>query len=148
MSTPLIHGKFISGSAIINAAGDALSRIRHEDRLTWHDLGNVLGKSEDQAAKYADGTAEMGLVACFRARSVWGERFAGGINALLNGAAPPADPQAAQSCILRAALALSTALEDGKLTNQEIAANRQTLERTKDAVESLLARLGPKQASA
>ena len=61
MSAPSIHGKVVPASAILTALGDALSRIRQEDRLTWADLGAVLGKSEDQAAKYADGSAENGF---------------------------------------------------------------------------------------
>lgn len=146
MNAPLIHGHFVSSNRIVQAAGDALSRIRHEDRLTWHDLGSVLGKSEDQAAKYADGTAEMGLVACFRAKQAWGERFVGGINALLTGAGPVQDPQASQSAILKAALALSVALEDGDLSIKEIQANRSTLETARDAIDAQLSRLTPRVA--
>jgi hypothetical protein len=54
----------------------------------------------------------------------------------------------AQSAILKAALALSVALEDGELTDAEIRANRSTLERAKDAIDAQLARLGPKERAA
>lgn len=150
MSAPHIHGKnrFLSASMILEAAGDALSRIRHEDGLKWADIGHVLGKSEDQAAKYADGTAEMGLVASVRAKQVWGERFTGGINALLTPATTFQDAQASQSAILKAALALSVALEDGDLSVAEIRANRSTLERAGEAIAAQLARLGPKDQAA
>lgn len=146
MNAPLIHGnrRAVTASVILETLGDALSRIRQEDRLTWADMGRVVGKSEDQAAKYADGTAEMGAVALFYAKQAWGERFTGGINALLLDSKPANDPQAAQSCILKAALALSIALEDGELSEKEIAANRSTLERASEAIASQLARLGPK----
>jgi hypothetical protein len=148
VSAPLIHGnrRAVPASDILAALGDALGRIRQEDRLTWVDVGRVLGKSDDQAAKYADGTAEMGAVALFYAKQAWGERFTGGVNSLLTEAVPTVDGQAAQSCILKAALALSVALEDGVLTDEEIKLNRSTLERAGDAIASQLARLGPKAA--
>jgi hypothetical protein len=150
VSAPLIHGnrRAVPASDILTALGDALGRIRQEDRLTWVDVGRVLGKSDDQAAKYADGTAEMGAVALFYAKQAWGERFTGGVNSLLTEAIPAVDGQAAQSCILKAALALSVALEDGILTDEEIALNRSTLERAGDAIASQLARLGPKDRAA
>ena len=142
MSAPSIHGKVVPASAILAALGDALSRIRQEDRLTWA----VLGKSEDQAAKYADGSAEMGAVAIFRAKQAWNGRFTGAADKLLEGALPAQDPHQAQSCLLKAALALSVALEDGDLTVAEIAASRSTLECSRDAIDALLARLTPRAA--
>jgi hypothetical protein len=143
-----IHGVRapLSASLILTTSGDALSRIRQEDRLTWADIGAVLGKSEDQAAKYADGSAEMGLVAFTRARQAWNGRFTGALDQLIGKVSPEQDGQVAQSCLLKASLALSLALEDGQLTDAEIAASRGDLERSKDAIERLLARLGPKEA--
>lgn len=146
MSEPRIHGRVVSASAILRALGDSLSRIRQEDELTWADCGAVLGKSEDQAAKYADASAEMGAVALYRARQAWNGRFTGAADKLIADAAPEQDPHSAQSCILRAALALSTALEDGKLTVEEIRASRSTLEQSRDAIDALLHRLTPKVA--
>lgn len=150
MTAPLIHGnrRAVAASEILHALGDALSAIRQEDRLTWVDVGKVLGKSDDQAAKYADGTAEMGAVACFYAKQVWGDRFTGRANLLLGEASPGIDPQRAQSAILNAALALSVALEDGDLTVPEIRMNRSTLERAGEAIAAQLARLGPKEQAA
>lgn len=150
MSAPLIHGnrRAVPASVILRELGNALGRIRQEDGLTWADVGRVVGKSEDQAAKYADGTAEMGAVALFYAKQAWGERFSGGVNSLLTDAVPVVDGQAAQSCILKAALALSVALEDGVLTDEEIKLNRSTLERAGDAIAAQLSRLGPKDRAA
>jgi len=150
VSRPTIHGngRVVPASAILQALGDSLSRIRQEDRLTWADIGAVIGKSEDQAAKYSDATAEMGAVALYRAKAAWNGRFTGAADQLIADSAPQHDPQSAQTCILRAALALSTALEDGSLTDTEIKANRSTLEQSKDAIEALLGRLGPKGARA
>jgi hypothetical protein len=150
VSSPSIHGRrpVVSASTILEELGDALSRIRQEDRLTWSDIGAVLGKSEDQAAKYADASAEMGVVALYRAKQAWNGRFTGAADKLVTDVSPEPDAQTAQSCILRAALALSTALEDGKLTDAEIRANRSTLEMSRDAIDGLLARLGPKAGAA
>lgn len=150
MNAPLIHGhrKAASASDILEALGDALSRIRQEDRLTWSDLGRILGKSDDQAAKYADGTAEMGAVALFHAKAAWGDRFTGGINALLYECHGVPDGRSTQVTILKAALALSVALEDGELTDTDIRKNRSALERARDAIDDQLARLGPKEQAA
>lgn len=144
MSNPPFHGKYVSSSAILKEAGDALGRIRQEDNLTWADMGTVLGKDGDQAAKYADGSAEMKLVACFRAKQVWGERFAGPINALFRHTVTPQDAQASQSAILKAALALSVALEDGDLSVAEVRSNRSTLESARQAIDAQLQRLNPR----
>lgn len=144
MSGPTIHGKVIPASAILTALGDSLSRIRQEDRLTWADVDAVLGRSEDQAAKYADASAEMGAVAIYRAKLAWNGRFTGAADKLVADAAEAPDPQSAQSCILRAALALSTALEDGDLSDAEIRAHRSTLEQSRDAIDALLGRLTPR----
>lgn len=146
MNKPLIHGvkRAVPASRILEELGNALGRIRQEDHLTWADIGSHLGKSEDQAAKYADATAEMGAVACFKAWHLWGERFSGGAKALFEHPVARHDAHRAQSCVLRAALALAEALEDGELTVQEIHANRSTLENALDAISAQLARIGPK----
>jgi len=148
MSTPRFHGstRALSASQILEAAGNALGRIRQEDGLKWADIGAVLGKSEDQAAKYADGSAEMGLVAYIRAKIVFNGRFTGELDELIGKTKPNEDGQQAQSCILKAALALSVALEDGDLSVAEVRANRATLEAARDAITAQLARLTPRAA--
>ena len=150
MNAPLIHGKrrCLTATDIRETLGDSLAAIRLEDRMTWVDLGEILGKSEDQAAKYADGSAEMGVVSYTKARIAFGSRFTGALDKLVERTAPAMDAHQAQSCILKAALALSVALEDGKLTDDEIRANRGTLERARDAIDAQLARLGPKASAA
>jgi hypothetical protein len=150
MNAPLIHGnrRTITASMLREACADRLSAIRQEDRMTWHDMGHVLGKSEDQAAKYADGSAEMGFVSYAFAKLAWGKRFTSGVDSLLERASPHADPRQAQSCVLRAALALAEALEDGELTVQEVRDNRSTLEAARDAIDAQLQRLKPVDARA
>lgn len=84
MTTPLIHSRrgFIPASSLLEAAGSALRSIKNEDGLTWKDIGEALGKSEDQASKYAEGLATMDFVTFFRACEHWNGRFANSIFAL------------------------------------------------------------------
>lgn len=144
MRSPLIPGKVVSASAILTAVGDALSAIRQNDRLTWVDVGRVLGRSDDQAPKYADGSAEMGIVAYAFAAEKWGSRFTGRLDALLESSRPAVNAREVEGSVLAAALQLSIGLADGELTDAEIAASRPTLEAARDAIDGLLARLGPK----
>lgn len=148
MSEPPIHGKrrVITASMVLTALGDALMQIKSEDGLTWGDLGVILGKSEDQAAKYAEGSAEMGAYALYRAKMAWNGRFTGKADRLIGEASDPVDAQLAQSRILKAALALSVALEDGDLSIAEVQSNRSTLENARDAIDAQLARLGVRAA--
>jgi hypothetical protein len=143
MSVPLIHGKrrTISASCILTALADALSRIRAEDRLTWDDMGRVIGKSPDQAAKYADASAEMGAIAFAFARKEWGARFTGELDMLLRHSAGEEDARAAETEILRCALTLSGLLADGELSVEEIRANRSILETARDRIDGQLARV-------
>lgn len=146
MSKPQIHGfrRPVTASMLRDAVADRLSAIRQEDKMTWVEVGQVIGKGDDQAARYADGSAEMGFVSYAFAKMAWGKRFTGAVDALLEAARPDANAHHAQSCVLRAALALAEALEDGDLTVQEIRDNRSTLEKAQDAIAAQLARIGPK----
>lgn len=64
-----------SASNALEAVGRALNEIKAADHLTWEDVGAELGKSDDQAAKYADGRATMDFITFGRARRKWGKRF-------------------------------------------------------------------------
>lgn len=143
MSAPSIYGKALTSSAILTAVGSDLLKIKMEDNLRWNDIGEVLGKSEDQAAKYADGSAAMDIVAFARGKAAWNGRFSGSLDKLVDRAAGDIDGQHSQTLILRAAVSLSSALEDGGLTDEEIRTNRKTLEDAKAAIDKLLCRLKP-----
>jgi hypothetical protein len=133
-----------SASAVLAAVAAELATIKHEDRLTYSDLGALLGKSEDQAAKYCEGTAEMGVVAYARAKREWNGRFTGALDRLCSDSRPAApDDRRGQITLLEAALALSVALADGKIEPDEVRANRATLEAARDAIDAQLAKLGP-----
>lgn len=122
-----------------------LSKIKSEDRLTYADIGRILGKGDDMAARYCDGTAEMGVTAYAFARKEWNGRFTGSLDAMIEEARGDAtSDRHKESCILKAAFALSVALVDDDLTDSEIRANRPTLEAAKDAIEALLKRIAPR----
>ena len=133
-----------SASKVLDEVGNALSVIRKEDRLTFADMGAVLGKSEDQAAKYCDGSAEMGVIAYARAKREWNGRFTGGLARLCAESRPAHDntDRARQSKVLRAALALSEALEDdGEISPEEVRDNRKSLEDARSAIDELLRKI-------
>lgn len=144
MSNPRIHGKrrTLSASAIRNALATALMQIKAEDGLTFTDVGRILGKGEDQAARYCDGTASMSAEAFYFGKHEWNGRFTGLADKLLE-TVEAQDAHKAQTLILKAALALSAALEDGDLTETEVLQNRTTLENARDAIDRQLARLKP-----
>jgi hypothetical protein len=129
-----------SASSVLDEIAAALTSIRREDGLTFADMAAVLGKSEDQAAKYCAGSAEMGVIAYARAQREWNGRFAGGLYRLCHDSRPSKDQdRSRQSKVLAAALALSIALEDdGEITPAEVKANRGTLEAARDAIDELL----------
>lgn len=134
----------LSASQIRAAIAADLMQIKHEDGLTFEDIGRVLGKSADMAARYCDGTASMCAETYAFAREAWNGRFTGRLDALIAGRPDATCDRAKESRVLRAALTLSVALEDGEITDTEILANRATLEHAKDAIDALLSRVGPK----
>lgn len=133
-----------SASAALEAAGRALNEIKSQDRLTWSDVGAILGKSDDMAAKYADGSASMDFITFYRGKREWNGRFTGYIDRLCVDSRPgTVDDRHGQCTILEAALALSVALTDGDISPEEVRANRQTLENAKAAIEDQLSKLRP-----
>ena len=131
-----------SASAVLEAIASELSTIKHEDGLTDADIGRVLGKSEDQAAKYRTGLAEMGIVAFAAGKREWNGRLTGALDRLCVDSRPgKVDDRKAQCTILEAALALSVALADGNVSREEVRANRATLEAARDAIEEQLRKL-------
>jgi hypothetical protein len=145
MSDPTIHGKrrALSASAILEAIATDLSQIKAEDKLTFADLGRVLGKSEDQAAKYCDGTAEMGVTAYAFARDQWNGRFTGTLDALICGdKAGATNDRHKATAITKALMALSVALEDDdEASPREVRKMRRELEEAQEAIKALLGKL-------
>jgi hypothetical protein len=146
MSAPNIHGNraVYSASAAREAIARALQEIKAQDRLTWSDVAAVLGKSPDMAAKYADATAAMDVETFGRGKREWNGRFTGYFDRLCESSRPGAHcDRGGLSSILSAAMALSIALEDGKVEAEEVRANRHTLENARDAIEAQLSKLRP-----
>jgi len=137
-----------SASTVLDALAESLSAIRRDDKLTFADMAAVLGKSEDQAGKYASGQQEMGVIAFARAKREWNGRFTGAFDRLCVESRPAAigTDRAKGSAVLKAALALSVALEDDDaIDSNEVRANRGTLENARDAIEALLTKLQPRE---
>jgi hypothetical protein len=133
-----------SASAALEAAGRALNEIKAQDRLTWADIGAVLGVSEDQAAKYADGSATMNFITFGRGKREWNGRFTGYFDRLCEDSRPgKIDDRRGHTTLLEAALAFSVALEDGDISAAEVRANRHVLEAARDAIDAQLSKLRP-----
>lgn len=133
-----------SASNALAALGQALGEIKAQDGLTWADMGAVLGVSDDQAAKYVDGTAAMNAVTFGRGKQYWNGRFTGYFDRLCTDSRPgKIDDRQCHTNLLHAALAFSVALQDGDFTPEEVRANRHTLETARDALDAQLAKLRP-----
>lgn len=144
MTIPTVAGKPACYSAFnaLEAIGRALHEIKDTDGLTWADVGAVLGVSDDQAAKYGEGTATMNAVTYGRGKKEWNSRFTGYFDRLCEAGPGHVADRACETSILKAALALSIALaDDDKISTAEIHHNRQTIEEARDALGSLLGRL-------
>lgn len=142
MSKPQIHGisRPYSASRALEAIAAPLLDIKIQDHLTWADLGAVLGKSDDQAAKYADASAAMDIVTFGRGKVAWGSRFTGPFNRLCTQARPAAlCDNEILSCVIEASLEIAKAKASGNRIDQhEIDASRSALEAARDAIDELL----------
>lgn len=145
MTEPRFHGQTsaYSASRAIEALAKALGEIKAQDRLTYADIGAVLGKSEDQAAKYCDGSATMDAVTLGRGRREWGSRFTGYFDRLCDAGKPSAEAdRLCEAALIRAALALSLALaDDNAVDAAEVRSARSVLEDARDALDAQLGKL-------
>lgn len=96
MTVPHIHGRYrtVPASLLLETLGASLSDIKEQDRATDADLGAVLGKSDDRAAVYRAGGADMGVVSFLRGCREWDGRFANAALALIGMRMVPLDPSA------------------------------------------------------
>lgn len=144
MAKPAIHGKTVtySDSRALEALGKSLGDIKAQDRLTWADMGAVLGVSDDQASKYADGTATMKVVTYGRGKKEWGGRFTDCFDRLCIESRPsPADDNTIHSHVIRAALSIAEAKENGgQIFDWEIRMAKPVLLQARDAIDELLRR--------
>jgi hypothetical protein len=137
-------------SDALDALGEDIATIRQEDGLTWEDVGREMGKCKDRARDYSKALSEMPLSAFLLGCRKWNGRFAGRVLAMIGKRLADAEgtdstsDREKESKVLSAALALSVALADGKLEDEEILANRATIENAISSLEALLSRVGPK----
>lgn len=131
-----------SASNVLAALAEDLDAIKHLDKLTFADLGAVLGKSGDQAAKYADGSATMDVVTFGRGRREWGARFTGKFDLLCDDRRSAAvNDQAALTAILKLVVELSEALEDQLICADDAEAMRVQLLDARAAIDRQLAKI-------
>lgn len=141
-STP--QRSIFSASSVLDAIASELTIIKYEDGLTDADIGRVLGKSEDQAAKYRTSLAEMGVVAFAAAKREWNGRFTGRFDRLCVESRPgKVCDRSTLTLVLDAAACLSKALEDGVITSEEVRENRAALEEAAAAIAFQLSKLRP-----
>lgn len=140
-STP--QRSIFSASSVLKALADDLTAIKHEDGLTDADIGRVLGKSEDQAAKYRTGLADMGVVSFAAGKREWNGRFSGALDRLCVESRPGTsrEDHNTLSCVLDCAALLSHMLEDGKITPEEVRDHRKELEEARAAIDAQLSKL-------
>ncbi|HEX7853815.1 MAG TPA: hypothetical protein VF503_08985 [Sphingobium sp.] len=119
MSGPQIHGRRASFSAskAVDELGADLEKIKKADGLTWADVGRVLGKSDDQAAKYASGLAEMSITSFLLACREWNGRIGNGVLGMIGHKLVPVDAEDVSDSdklcrILRLASLLADAMTD------------------------------------
>lgn len=135
-----------SASNAVAALGEALGDIKREDRLTFADLGAVLGKSEDQAAKYTDGSATMDVITFGRGRREWGARFTGRFDLLCEASRRAAGgDRAALTAVLALVMELHRALEDQQVCGEDAEEMRVQLLEARTAIDGLLAKIPPMQ---
>ncbi len=104
MSAPHIHNRYrtVPASLLLGTLGSSLETIKAEDGATDADLGAVLGKHEDTAARYRTALGEMGVVSFLRGCREWDGRFANDVMGLVGMRISPID--AAGACEGRTAL--------------------------------------------
>lgn len=137
MTTPQFHGRYrtIPASLMLDTLGESLKAIKERDGATDSDLGAVLGKSDDRAAAYRAGAADMGVVSFLRGCKEWDGCFANGVLSLVGMKIVPieaesVDDQASVTTLLSFAMALSGELEkDGKVDDEDLERHQFVIER-------------------
>ena len=70
-SAPQIFGN--RQTDLLAAAGTALLQVKNSRGLTLQEMAYIMGRSDDQVARYISGDSEMGFVAWDRAKDEWPE---------------------------------------------------------------------------
>jgi predicted transcriptional regulator len=72
-TSPAIFG--IYQSDLLAAAGTALLQVKNQRGLTLTEMAQVMGRCDDQVARYIAGESEMGFITWERAKDAWPELF-------------------------------------------------------------------------
>lgn len=129
-SNPHIHGiqPYVSALKLVEATGEALTQIKKDQGLTWADVGEAIGKSEDMAAKYASGIAVMDFTTWLRACQRWNGCFSVAATMLglsivpSGGASTTSDVRKGMVNLTLLLANLQIALLDDDLSDDEVAA--------------------------
>lgn len=133
-----------SASAAVDCIALALTEIKQQDGLTDADLGAVLGKSEDMAAKYRTGLATMDAVTFARGKREWNGRFTGYLDQLCEMSRPgKTDDHGTLTSLLSLCTNLARALEDGAIDPEEVRQHRSEIEGARDLLDAQLRKLRP-----
>lgn len=142
---PPLH-RTVSGSKLIETIGDSLSSIKAEDGLTDAELGKFLHKGVDAGKAYRTGYAEMPVTSFLRGCERWNGRFANDALSLIGMKLVPLSTEAVSDQTLSTRLCklmldVSLALEDGVITDLEVARMKRTLIEAGEAIDSMRGRL-------
>ncbi|MXO72893.1 hypothetical protein [Alteraurantiacibacter buctensis] len=133
-----------SASNAVDALARALTEIKEEDGLTDADIGAVLGKSDDQAAKYRTGLATMDAVTFGRGKREWNGRFTGYFDRLCEDSRPgKVCDHSTLTALLDLGAKLAKALENGTIDAGEVRDHRSELENVRDLIDAQLSKLRP-----
>lgn len=149
MTAPHIHGRYrtIPASLMLDTLGASLTAIKARDGATDSDLGAVLGKSDDRAAAYRAGGADMGVVSFLRGCREWDGCFANSVLGLVGMKIVPVEPeavddQASVTTVLSLAIALSAELEkDGEVDDDDLQRHQFVIERAGHIIDGYRERL-------
>ena len=142
---PPLH-RTVSGSKLVETIGDSLSVIKAEDGLTDAELGKFLHKGVDAGKAYRTGYAEMPVTSFLRGCERWNGRFANDALSLIGMKLVPLSTEAVSDQTLSTRLCklmldVSLALEDGVITDLEVARMKRTLIEAGEAIDSMRGRL-------
>lgn len=142
---PPLH-RSISGSKLIDALAESLTEIKAQDELTDAELGKFLHKGVDAGKAYRTGYAEMPVTAFLRGCERWNGRFANDALGLIGMKLVPLSTEAVSDQTLSTRLCklmldVSLALEDGVITDLEVARMKRTLIEAGEAIDSMRGRL-------
>lgn len=136
---PPLH-RSVSGSKLIETLGDSLTAIKAQDGLTDAELGKYLHKGVDAGKAYRTGYAEMPVTSFLRGCERWNGRFANAALALIGMKLTPLHTgeitdQSLQTRLAKLMLEVSVALEDGVISEHELARMKRTLVEAGEAID-------------